>query len=229
MRIIIITGISSGLGKEMAELLLSKNEKIIGIGRRFTEEQKELYLTCPQRITLIEYDLFNISDFFRLEEELKLNVSVNDEITFIHNAGVINPIAKVGSLGSDINVKNHININYTLPVLLTNFFMRYTKKAIRILNISSGAAESLIEGWSLYCSSKKAYKNFLDIAEKENLNLFVKHIDPGVMNTNMQVEIRETSKSNFPEIDYFKELKTSGALRNPRDVAIEIIKRYLER
>lgn len=229
MGIIIITGISSGLGKELVELSLNRNEKVIGIGRRFTEDQKALLSRSPQRVILIEYDLFNSMDFIRLREELKSNIGNESEITFIHNAGVINPIAKVGGINSEKNIENHININYTLPVLLTNFLMNHTEKNIRILNISSGAAESLIEGWGLYCSSKKAYKVFLDVAEKESLNLSVKHIDPGVMNTEMQSEIRKATELDFPEVNYFKGLKTGGVLRDPKDVAAEIIKRYLEK
>lgn len=227
MELFIVTGISSGLGEEIVNLLTQNNKNVIGIGRNFTSAQNTLSKINPKLLTLIQCDLANTPSCRQLIQELDSEISSGMEITFINNAGVIDPITKVGNFMENIDVERHINVNYLTPVLLTNYLLSKHQNKMKIINISSGAAELSIEGWSLYCSSKKAIKTFLDVVNKENIHLSVEHIDPGVMNTKMQGNIRKSSIEHFPEVNQFKELEERGKLQSPEETARKILKGYL--
>ncbi|WP_188006704.1 SDR family NAD(P)-dependent oxidoreductase [Sporosarcina sp. ANT_H38] len=228
MKLFIITGISRGLGEQLVTQLTQHKQRIIGIGRTFTREQNILATSNSNLLTLIGFDLANTLSFNELKIELDSKINDNAiEVIFVNNAGIVNPISKVGNIKEDADVERHINVNYLMPVLLTNYLLNKHRGPMKILNISSGAAEASIEGWSLYCSSKKAIKTFLDVVNKENMQLTVEHIDPGVMNTRMQKNIRECSVEDFPTLNHFRGLKNNNKLMSPEDVARKIIKGYL--
>ena len=63
----------------------------------------------------------------------------------------------------------------------------------------------------------------LDILEDENHNLRLYHFDPGVMDTKMQESIRQSDKSSMNDVELFRDLYSDGKLRDPKDVALEIV------
>lgn len=231
MKLFIVTGISSGLGEKISEKLIDKKEKMIGIGRRFTDVQELYALQNSNLLHLIKYDFGDSLGISKLEEQLKdILTAAYTKIIFINNAGVVEPIGKIGDLNDLDSINYHVNINYLTPLLMTNKLVELKRETtvLEIINISSGAAESPIPGWSLYCSTKKAMKIFLDILGKERQNdIVIKHIDPGVMDTNMQKSIRSTSVESFPLVEQFIGYEESGLLLTPDVVAARILKGYI--
>ena len=63
------------------------------------------------------------------------------------------------------------------------------------------------------------------IADDEHKNIEVVNFDPGVMNTNMQQQIRN---SKFNDVDVFKSYKSKNILKDTKDVAFEIYERYIK-
>ncbi|MDM5246501.1 SDR family NAD(P)-dependent oxidoreductase [Lysinibacillus sp. G4S2] len=231
MRLFIITGVSSGLGEQIADKLIIKKEKLVAIGRKFTKKQLDVSQLSPDLIHLLYCDLSNEKEMNVLFDKFPSNY-FNDvnEIVFINNAGVIGPINKIGKYGDSNFIKKHINVNYLSPLILINQLVRITPitKKIKIINISSGAATKAMEGWSLYCSSKAAIKMFLSVLEKESENIEVLNIDPGVMDTKMQQLIRNSDINEFPLLDQFQKYKDDGRLKDVTTVADEILKRIIQ-
>ena len=83
-------------------------------------------------------------------------------------------------------------------------------------------------GWSLYCAAKAAMEGFvraLAVEEQHQDQPFVcVSIDPGVIDTEMQALIRETSVADFPDVERFTKRKQDGGLSSPESVAAAIIK-----
>ena len=94
---------------------------------------------------------------------------------------------------------------------------------MRIINISTGAANKPFPGWSMYCSTKCGIKMFFDCIDREDESIIVHHIDPGVMDTGMQQLIRDASFEQFPLRDKFVEYKSKNLLQKPEDVARNIL------
>jgi benzil reductase ((S)-benzoin forming) len=224
MKAIIITGVSRGLGKAFFDILKDKDYYLICISRSFIDYQTKL--AESDNIELIRFDLNDINNLtLKLNSATILKKCDFDELIFINNAGVISPIGKVGNI-DEKDIKKSININFVSPVLITNYLSAFCSKnkiKFKILNISTGAADKPFEGWSIYCSTKSAAKMFFNVIEKEK-DVVVENIDPGVLNTLMQKEIRNANKSNFPLVDYFKNLEKESELKEPSQVALNILK-----
>jgi benzil reductase ((S)-benzoin forming) len=95
---------------------------------------------------------------------------------------------------------------------------------LKIINVTSGAANRPYGGWSTYCTGKAALKFFLDCLVSERPDIRVVHIDLGVLDTDMQKSICLSSKADFLQRLLFLQLHQEGRLGNPIKVAREIIR-----
>ena len=102
------------------------------------------------------------------------------------------------------------------------------KKRI-VINVSSGAASKITDGWSLYGSSKAALDHASLHAAKETAlngmaNIYIFSVAPGVIDTHMQAKIRAVSKHSFSMVDRFIDLHKTNALDTPEQVAQKYLK-----
>lgn len=219
MKVVIVTGVSRGLGKEILQLLLTTSNRIVCIGRVLPEME----INSMKNIIFIKQDM---SHDFSFVTSLDLGIDEStQEVVFINNAGTIEPISYVGQF-THSNITNSISVNFIYPVCITNNLIsicRENNVTLRILNITTGAAKSPFAGWSLYCATKAATRMFFDCLVLENKTFTVKHIDPGVMDTGMQETIRNAPKDHFPDKDSFISFKRNNELKPPRQVARKIL------
>lgn len=215
-----ITGTSSGIGKALVEALLKdKKAKIAGYARSEVNFNNDNY--CHQAIDLSNADNLNDFSFPEIKEA--------DKIVLVNNAGTLGEIAHVGNLSSN-DLQNSITLNVSAPLILSNLFTKaYQNHPAEkiIINISSGAASSPYDGWVAYCSSKAALDmitNVMNVEQKDKKNpINVYSIAPGVVDTQMQDQIRATDKSQFSNIEKFIELKNENQLYNVNDVAEKLV------
>src|SRR5699024_11342847 len=77
-------------------------------------------------------------------------------------------------------------------------------KSIIVANITSGAANKAIYGWSAYGSAKASINAYTTTVGKEqselNTNNKIFAFSPGVMDNDMQKHIREKDKEAFIEV-----------------------------
>ena len=226
-KLVIITGVNKGLGLAFFNIFLKEEAiTIIAISRNFNNEQKTIK---NKRVIFIEKDLSKLNN---VVEELKLNryyKSQFKEVIFINNAASINPIEAIGNFDNDAIVRA-VQLNTIAPLLLTNNIIKNnSSKPVRIVNISSGAAKRPIVGWSIYCSTKSAnemFFNTLKLQEENNKNIEVHNLDPGIMDTEMQKNIRSKSEQAMPDVQLFKEYHMTEQLKSPQEVALDIVSTY---
>jgi len=217
-----ITGTSRGIGKSIAETLL-KNEtvKVTGISRTSSIKHKNY--------SHITTDLSDIND---TESIFFPTIENAEEIVLINNSGVISEILRVGKMKNS-GIINDYNVNIVSPSILMNNFIKkyqnYTNKRT-ILNISSGAGKHTIDAWSVYCASKAALDMFSKNVEVEQSffsevnRIKVFSVAPGVIDTEMQKQIRETSQKEFSNVDKFIALKENNELASPQETASLLLK-----
>ncbi|WP_462250691.1 SDR family NAD(P)-dependent oxidoreductase [Ekhidna sp.] len=222
---IIISGANRGLGKALFDLLFEKEsiEFVVSLSRRLSESQKEL--TDDPRFIFIEQDLSELSSQTSLQELDRLKDTV-DKITFINNAAIIHPIDGVGNF-NDGDLLQSIKVNIQAPMIIINYLIAsFSQKELDIVNISSGAANRPIDGWSIYCSAKAYMKMFIESLEQQEQNnpsINAINIDPGVVDTDMQKSLRESNSGAFTRHQDFVNLKNEGLLQTPQAVAAQII------
>jgi NAD(P)-dependent dehydrogenase (short-subunit alcohol dehydrogenase family) len=151
------------------------------------------------------------------------------ELIVINNAGTLEPIGPTSNKPYSDLIKN-MNTNYVSPVLaLTEIIARFQAAKCRkvIMNITSGAALKGRAGWSLYCAAKAGTENFIRAIafeqQAEPRPFIPINIDRGVIDTEMQALIRETSPPDFPDVERFIQRKNQGLLIPPEKVVAAII------
>ncbi|GEL77468.1 (S)-benzoin forming benzil reductase [Tenuibacillus multivorans] len=231
MKFAIVTGASRGLGEEVAKNLLKQDYNLMTISRkRKTNEMKNL--ANENRKSYYHYSC-DLSDLEKLNDTLheiirKLHDESMDELLIVNNAGMVSPIGPVGTLENHDIVK-HVSVNLTALMLIVNTMKKHiTANRLFVTNISSGAGERGIYGWNAYCSTKSAVNMFTETAaiEAEELNSNDLYIafSPGIMDTDMQKEIRSTDEESFKNVEQFKQYKEEGQLRSPKEVADILMK-----
>jgi benzil reductase ((S)-benzoin forming) len=96
-----------------------------------------------------------------------------------------------------------------------------------VVNISSGAATKPIDGWSGYSASKAAL-NMLSLsaqaeAELDQTGIRFFAVAPGVVDTDMQQQIRTASQVDFSLLPKFIDLKKNNELSSPELAAEKIL------
>jgi len=211
-KIALITGTGRGIGKAFAELLLREDFKVFGYSRTNQIENKNF--------TFIKIDLSN------LEEVQKIKFPKNDSsasVMLINNAATIGKIVPLVKK-SEIGIIQEYNLNIITPTLFCKKFIQSYKMANKlIINIGSGAANKAIASWSTYCATKSALDILTEvIAEEKHKNLTLFSIHPGIVDTNMQKEIRDSDPDSFHLLDKFIAYYNNGELENIQDIAKKI-------
>ena len=212
----IITGVSRGLGKALAEeLLKSTDNQVIGLGRSCAIEHPNF--------EWIKVDLSQAQ--FEIPNSIFECNPSHASLTLINNAGVIEPIGLLGTLDFE-KVAKLYQVNITAAHRLMDVFVAATSSFHRkkvVLNISSGAARYPVKAWSAYCASKAALDMLSLCLAKEHPDIQVLSLAPGVIDTFMQNTIRSQTENDFPEMERFQKYFEEGALHAPDFVAKKII------
>ena len=213
MKHLFITGSSSGIGKGIADAALTADMKVTGISRR------------PG----IDHPNFRhvAADLYKLEEVENLRFSADeDEWVLVNNAGTIGDVKPVANMDAH-KVADSFFLNLTAPVILTQKFIAAAqeqgKKAL-IINISSGAARFAIPSWSTYCAAKAGLDHFTRVVQTDHPEVKCLGISPGIVDTEMQDDIRSRKPEDFPEHKRFVEYKKNNELQNPTEVGEKILK-----
>lgn len=215
-----ITGSSRGIGKALAETLLAESEEnwVVGLSRSNSLEH--------ERFIFVEADLSK--DVSGVARQLFEQYKPDQRVVLVNNAGTLGQPAKLGTIDND-SLEQAFQVNVTAAAVLMNEFIRaYDKGEAKplILNISSGAGKSPVDGWSAYCASKAALDMLSEVAaleaKKRQSRLRVFALAPGVVDTDMQSKIRHTSEENFSRVKDFVKMKEEGLLAQPEEVAAKI-------
>lgn len=222
--LVFVTGVSSGIGKAIAETV-PLPARVIGISRR-----------ALPGVQHVPADLSDPSGWERVAHAFEQEVAgfEGDRIVFLHAAGTLTPIGFAGEVDRK-GYERQVLLNAACPLVLGDAFLRATrdvKAACELVMISSGAAHSVYEGWSAYGSGKAAVDQWVrtvgaELARRKR-RCRVVSIAPGVIATPMQEEIRATPITHFPARDRFVALHARGELRDPTEAARDIWTRLRE-
>lgn len=182
---VLITGASSGIGRDMARILASKYEEMILVARNEEELKKikiEIESTNNTKIKIIAMDLSNTQNCINLHEE---NPNVD---LLINNAGF-------GDCGkfdeTDLNKElNMINTNITAYHILTKLYLKDMKKANKgqILNVASIAGFMPGPLMATYYATKsyvvRLSEGIREELKKEKSNVKISILCPGPVATN---------------------------------------------
>jgi benzil reductase ((S)-benzoin forming) len=97
----------------------------------------------------------------------------------------------------------------------------------KVLNISSGLGRRPMAAQSAYCAAKAGLDHFTRCVALEQAALphgaRVCSLAPGVIDTDMQVQLRGADPARFPERATFESLKQKGHLTAPSEAAARVL------
>jgi benzil reductase ((S)-benzoin forming) len=217
--LVIITGASTGLGLALARSVPFP-ATVVDISRTGPNDES---------IGHVPADLSDPATWEKVGSELArlLDVDKPDRVVFIHAAGTISPIGFAGEVDTDAYSANVI-LNSAAGQVLGQMFLEAVRDrdgTFDLVMITSGAASSVYPGWSSYGAGKAALDQWVrnvGAEQEERGGVRVAAIAPGVVDTDMQRLIRDTSSEDFPNVDRFHSLYDDGVLSEAEEVAQRI-------
>ncbi len=227
----IVTGASRGLGKAITAKLCRNNHTLFCISRKTDNELINMADRNHCDLRTFEVDLNDMEGMEKLAPALfrEIDLQHAERICLVNNAGILDPIKPIGKCSCSDIIRN-MQINAIAPMVMTSEFIRMTEGFSgkrTVINISSGAGRNPYYGWGCYCSSKTAIDMFTKCIGVEQLHqdnpVRVISFAPGIMDTDMQKQIRESEEGDFEQVDRFRKFKEEGKLKPPDYVAEKVI------
>ncbi|HEY0955660.1 MAG TPA: SDR family NAD(P)-dependent oxidoreductase [Roseateles sp.] len=220
MHLYIVTGSSRGLGAALVRQLGQPGNTVLGIARRadpaLPAEQWTLDLADP------------LPAAARLQTWLRAHTGWHSA-TLINNAALLSEPGPLAA--TDLaQLSAALRVGLEAPTLLSRVFLAETNGVPqrRILNISSGLGRRAMAGSASYCAVKAGLDHLSRALALEAPDVGVASLAPGVIDTDMQVQLRGADPASFPEQARFQGLKDGGQLQTAEGTADAIV-RFLMR
>ena len=236
----IITGTSRGLGAAMAEQLLAPGHTLLCISRGTHDMLGAKAVQNGAHLAQWPRDL---ADAPRVADEVETWLRTFDarrfgEAALINNAGVITRPGPIDAC-STAELSAALRAGLESALLLTAAFLRATRPwqamrqgHVKVLNISSGLGRRAMAGSTPYCAAKAGMDHFsraaaLDEAHRlatQGAGAKIVSLAPGVIDTDMQMQLRGADAAGFPDQGSFLNLQASGQLATPHEAAAKVLK-----
>ena len=206
---ILITGNTAGIGLKL-NTILKKNNRIIGISK-----SKSL----DKNFIQIKVNFQKIKSLARIINKEKFPKKID---YLILNAGILGKIENISKISIEEFLKI-LKINFLSNKVIIDSLLKKKINIKNIIAISSGAAKSGKDGWSLYCTSKAAFYQLINIYALEYKKTKFINLAPGLAKTRMQEQIYKVKNKNITSVKKFQELYKKNRIASPEIVAQNII------
>ena len=195
-KVILITGISSGFGREMAKLLAEEGHTVFGTVRKEGE--------TSGRVSILKMDLTDNESINKviktvIEKEGRIDVLINN--AGMHTGGPIETTPAE-------NIRLQMDTNFIGMVHLTNTVLPVMRKqgGGMIINISSIGGLMGLPFQAFYSASKFAVEGFSEALRMEvgKFNIKVVVINPGDFHTSNSANRRNFLAPGGPYIEQFE-------------------------
>ena len=227
----ILTGASRGMGLAMALQLLAADQTLLCISR--SENESLAKQAEGTGVTLLQWS-FDLSEGAAVCGPLQEWLASQDTDAFataslVNNAGMIPSIVPLADAQAS-DLARALRVGLEAPMQLTAAFLQATSHwtaTRKVLNISSGLGRRAMASQAAYCAAKAGMDHFtrclaLEEAAKAN-GAKVCSLAPGVIDTDMQLQLRSADSRKFADQTSFANLKSSGSLTSPENAAASVL------
>ncbi|MAJ45491.1 MAG: oxidoreductase [Candidatus Marinimicrobia bacterium] len=207
MKNILITGVSTGIGKTTAEYLLKSGYRVFGSIRK-VEDAKNLIKDFSKNFIPLKFDITDEVAIIRSVEIVKKTLNGEYLDFLINNAGAV--IGGPSILLETQDFRNQFEINLFSVVSITNAFIKLLGAELnnphegKIINISSVSGKRAFPFLAPYAASKFALEGYSDALRRE-LQIYgidVILIEPGPVKTAIWNKVHEKDNNSFEGSDY---------------------------
>ncbi|MEG4529027.1 SDR family NAD(P)-dependent oxidoreductase [Microcoleus sp. D2_18a_D3] len=198
-KLIVITGVSRGLGLAMTEKFMELGHTVLGCARssEAVEKLNQKY-SAPHHFTCL--DVTNDEQVKAWATEILAKNEPPDLL--INNAGVANHLAPLWNVSNeefsqviDVNIKGTANvIRHFVPAMIA-------RKSGIIVNFSSGWGRSTSPEVAPYCASKWAIEGLTrSLAQELPAGMAAVPLNPGIIHTDMLDICFGEDAANYPSV-----------------------------
>jgi len=214
MRTVLVTGISTGIGKAIAEELLNNDFFVIGSVRK-DEDADILKDKYKEKFDYVTFDVTDKKAIDKSKEKVQAVLKKNKSYLccIINNAGVAlgGPLryldTKIYRKQFDVNFFGLIDVTKTFLDLLIDSNSKPLKN--KIINIGSISGKRSYPFVGPYTSSKFALEGLTDSLRRELLihDVDVVLIEPGPIKTEIWNKVPDIEKNPFIKTEYEESLR----------------------
>lgn len=194
----IVTGGSKGIGKTIAEKLISHGCKVAVLGRNFNDLKIfKSYFNLPDNIMILECD---VSDYNQVETSIqKIYENWGKIDILINNAGINRDKLLLRLSNEDWDDVIRVNLKgvFNTTKIVSKYMLK--KRYGKIINISSVIGQIGNSGQSNYAASKSGLEGFTRSLAVEfgSKNINVNAISPGYIKTQMTEKLDQKNINNM--------------------------------
>lgn len=231
MRVAVVTGSSRGMGAALAARLLGSGARVLGIARHANAALTEL---ARERGAALEQWELDLADPLPAAQRLRAWLEAIDpesieRAVLINNAGVV-PRPQPLRDADPATLSSALRVGLEATLLLCNAFLGATRDwrcDRRVLNVSSGLGRRALASSAAYCAAKAGMDHLSRCLALEEAALShgarIVSLAPGVIDTDMQRQLREADAADFPDRERFLALQRDGALLTPDAAAARLL------
>ena len=209
----LVTGASRGIGEAAVRRLHAAGANVV-LAARSAGDIEAIASELGARALAVECD---VADYDAVERTVARTATRFGSLDIlVNNAGLMDPIARIENADPagwgkvvDVNLKGAFHaIRAALPRMKANDPSLPGAKRGVIVNISSGAATSALEGWSHYSSTKAALLMLTRCVHKEEAEngIACVGLSPGTVATDMQRTIRDSGINPVSKLDWSRHI-----------------------
>lgn len=215
-KIILVTGASSGIGREAAFSIAAMGGSVMATGRDELRLSDTLQSLKGEGHSALACDLTDEIQMNRLVEQLPPLHGI------VHSAGIVKPFP-IKFIGTK-QAEEMCNINFLAPVLLTAklFKAKKVEKNASIVFMSSISAHHSHKGGALYASAKAGLEAF-------SKTVAIEHAAQGIRSNCISAAMVKTPLFDNAEKAISKEMMDAHGLRyplgfgEPKDIANAVV------
>lgn len=210
---VVITGASSGIGRELALMLAHSGKSVVAIARN-----ESLLITlkeqCPKFIDFIVADVGSEEGRNKIKNSIPANVKISH---LVNNAGIMSPSGYLENI--DLSLwRYQWAVNVEAPLFLSSMLLPFLHGG-RILNLTIYSSFQVSVGLGAYGISKAALNmltKYLQV-ELKKYKVAVGIVLPGIVDTDIQKQLPKDK--NIPILKKVEDLRAQGKMLPPKIAA----------
>jgi NAD(P)-dependent dehydrogenase (short-subunit alcohol dehydrogenase family) len=215
-RNILITGVSSGLGKALAQLYLNEGCHVYGLSRRVPDD-----LTQNKNFSFATVDLGESESVVIGIQELLTCQSLD---LVILNAGILGHFGDMGDVSLE-TLHEVMDVNVWSNKIIIDFCVLENLSVKQVVAISSGASKSGARGWNGYGISKAALNMLIKLYAAEIPDTHFTSLAPGLIDSPMQDYLYTLEVDDiYPTLSRIRSNRYTETMPKPDTAAMNIAK-----
>jgi NAD(P)-dependent dehydrogenase (short-subunit alcohol dehydrogenase family) len=213
-KIIVVTGVSTGLGRAFAKALLDAGHTVVGTVRR-SDAVQEFESLAPGRSLARVLDVTDESRIPTVVAEVESKVG--PIYALINNAGYGHEGTLEESPLDELRQQFEVNVFGAVSMMKAVLPFMRQRRSGRIINVTSIGGMMTMPGLSYYHGSKFALEGLSSSLGKEvkSFGIYVTAVEPGMFRTDWAGRSMVRSERRIPDYDaVFNPIRDARAARN---------------